>query len=125
MYMYTYVFHSWDTSKVHQARSIEDIKQCASTRTQSSSNTKESYGVKYQPLLPVELDHVVPDELHLLLRIIDVLLENIINQAVESDIKVCRKQADLLQGAILKKLVSKIQSCGVSFYLEKKRISST
>lgn len=72
---------------MHQARSIEDIKQCASTRTQSSSNTKESYGVKYQPLLPAELDHVVPDELHLLLRIIDVLLENIINQATESDIK--------------------------------------
>ena len=71
--------------------------------------------MKYQPLLPVELDHVVPDELHLLLRIIDVLLENIINQAVESDIKVCSKQADPLQGAILKKMVSKIQSCGVSF----------
>ncbi|KAL5516106.1 hypothetical protein EMCRGX_G001377 [Ephydatia muelleri] len=54
--------------------------------------------VKYPPLLPIELDHVVPDELHLLLRVIDVLLKNIINQAVESDIKVSRKQTDLLQG---------------------------
>ena len=62
--------------------------------------------MKYPPLLPIELDHVVPDELHLLLRVIDVLLKNIINQAVESDIKVSRKQTDLLQGATLNKRIS-------------------
>ena len=49
-------------SKQHKARTIEDIESCA-------CNSRESYSVKYCPLLPIDLDHVVPDELHWFLRI--------------------------------------------------------
>ena len=112
-------FNSWDTSKKHRKRSIDDIKKCASSR----SKDKDSYGVKYAPLLFISLDHVVPDELHLFLRIMDVLIENIISQAVESDIKASRRQTDVLSGQKLQTLVSKINSCRVSFQIWKKRDS--
>lgn len=34
-----------------------------------------------EPLLNIELNHVIVDELHLLLRVMDVMLENIITDA--------------------------------------------
>lgn len=46
-----------------------------------------SFGVKHNPLLNIELDHVVPDELHLLLSVTDVLERNLIRQVLEQDIK--------------------------------------
>ena len=49
---------------VHAGRLIEDIQRCA-------EQSKETYSVKNAPLLPIELDHVVPDELQILLRIMD------------------------------------------------------
>ena len=64
------LFYSWNTSKQHKARTIEDIESCA-------GNSGESYSVKYCPLLPIDLDHVVPDELHWFLHVMDVLLENV------------------------------------------------
>ena len=88
------LFCSWDTSKLYPIRSIEDIVACAATN---------AYSVKYPPLLSIDLDHVVPDELHLFLRIMDILIENLISYAVELDIRATRKQTDLLQGATIKK----------------------
>jgi hypothetical protein len=35
------------------------------------------------PLLNIDLDHVVMDELHLLLRVMDILIKNLIMDAVE------------------------------------------
>ncbi|KAL5479704.1 hypothetical protein EMCRGX_G023264 [Ephydatia muelleri] len=103
----------WDTSKLHPTRSIEDIEACAAT---------SEYSVKYPPLLSIDLDHVVPDELHLFLRIMDIRIENLISYAVELDIRATRKQTDLLQGATLKKVQASIQSCGVAYpNLEEKR----
>eukprot|EP00731_Ephydatia_muelleri_P013392 Em0007g702a len=84
----------WDTSKLYPIRSIEDIVACAATN---------AYSVKYPPLLSIDLDHVVPDELHLFLRIMDILIENLLSYAVELDIRATRKQTDLLQGATIKK----------------------
>ena len=92
MHISSTLFCSWDTSKLHPTRSIEDIVACAA-----------------------DLDHVVPDELHLFLRIMDILIENLISYAVELDIRATRKQTDLLQGATLKKVQASIQSCGVSY----------
>ena len=75
------LFYSWNTSKQHKARTIEDIESCA-------GNSRESYSVKYCPLLSIDLDHVVPDELHWFLRVMDVQLENVALQAVQLDVKV-------------------------------------
>ena len=70
--------------------------------------------VQYQvpTTLSIDLDHVVPDELHLFLRLMDVLIANLISYAVELDIRATRKQTDLLQGAT--KVQASIQSYGVS-----------
>ena len=102
---------------VHAGRSIEDIQRCA-------EQSKETYSVKNAPLLPIELDHVVPDELHIFLRIMDILIENIITQALELDIKATRKKQDPLCGATLLKLQGITQSCGVSFQIWKKKDNS-
>ena len=77
--------------------------------------------VQYQvpTTLSIDLDHVVPDELHLILRLMDVLIANLISYAVELDIRATRKQTDLLQGAT--KVQASIQSYGVSFQIWKKK----
>ncbi|KAL5497563.1 hypothetical protein EMCRGX_G014056 [Ephydatia muelleri] len=74
-----------------------------------------AFGVWYHQVT----DHVVPDELHLFLRLMDVLIANLISYAVELDIRATRKQTDLLQGAT--KVQASIQSYGVSFQIWKKK----
>lgn len=37
-------------------------------------SAKEKYCCEHKPLVKIELDHVILDELHLLLRILDVLI---------------------------------------------------
>lgn len=66
------------------------------------------YGVIHPPLFDVPLDFVVIDELHLLLRIMDILIANLINEAEQID---KRKRG---QNA-LSSLVFFINTCGVSF----------
>ena len=62
----------------------------------------------------IELDHIIVDELHLLLRITDVLTANLITEVIEWDIEanLDNKQN---KDTHLNKLVSCIRSCGVSF----------
>jgi hypothetical protein len=40
--------------------------------------TADKFSCGNEPLIKIDLDHVVLDELHLLLRVMDVLLNNII-----------------------------------------------
>ena len=47
----------------------------------------QELGVINQLLLNIELDHVVVDELHLLLRITDRLIDNLVIRAAELDHK--------------------------------------
>ena len=61
-------------------------------------------------LINIDLDHILPDELHLLLRITDRLIENLINGAVAYD-----NVGDILKGAMLKNLIEEVRSCGVTF----------
>ena len=68
------------------------------------------------PLLNIDLDHVIVDELHLLLRVMDVMLDNIITEVIDwgkdEDFEKTSKEA---RGIHLKKLVTEIRSCGVGF----------
>ena len=73
--------HRWDMSKSTEdikemARPLEYLNRCASLIP--SRLAKERLGSKNPPLLKVEPDHIIPNELHLLLRVTDVLLRNII-----------------------------------------------
>ena len=71
-------------------------------------------GCKYHPLLDIEPENIIPDELHLLLRITDVMTENLITAARLHD-KRQQRGCKLLNGAMIKQLIESIKSCGVSF----------
>jgi hypothetical protein len=57
------------------ARTLQQIRDLL----QDSNN---NYGCINDPLLNIELDHVIVDELHLLLRVTDVLMTNLITEAM-------------------------------------------
>ena len=67
------------------------------------------------PLITIDLDYWIPDELHLLLRVTDVLTRNLITAAASDDYKHGRRDKDILRGPMVKKLVGAIKSFGVSF----------
>ena len=69
-----------------------------------------------EPLLNIDLDHVIVDELHLLLRVMDVMLDNIITEVIDLDKSDdFEKSSKEPRGIHLKKLVSEIRSCSVGF----------
>ena len=81
------------------------------------------------PLLNIELDHVIPDELHLMLRITDVLIEAAINTVLAYDhhqhqIQQSGRRRTIfnpLHGAMLQNLLTAINSCGVQFRIWKEK----
>ena len=83
-------------------RSIQSLNRHATLHTAT-----EKLGVKNPPLLNIELDHVLLDELHLLLRITDVLLRNIIMM-----VKFDRNGPSTNH---LQSLVKAVRECGISF----------
>jgi hypothetical protein len=94
------------------AFTLDDIKKFAS---------KQQYCCKDMPLLDVPLDHIVLDELHLLLRIPNILLSNIIEDAMELDDKddYFKKKGEL-KGVHLAMLIRLINTCGVTFTIWEK-----
>ena len=72
-------YHRWDTSadeKVYtedKARTLKKIQELAS---HSYSSCAQHMGCVLPPLVNISLDQIVLDELHLLLRIVDVLIRN-------------------------------------------------
>lgn len=73
-------------------------------------------GVKNTKLIDIDINHVIPDELHLLLRITDRLIENLINAAVQYDHNINNTPTSrVLDGPMLKCLIREINSCGVTF----------
>ena len=81
-------------------------------KTNVTSSTKNKNGSKHMPLLNIESAHYVPDELHLMMRIMDGLLRNLIDDAVSKDTmsKLTAEPTDNLE-----LLIKCIQSRGVTF----------
>jgi hypothetical protein len=79
---------------------------------------KNDFGVRAQPLVSIEPEHIIIDELHLLLRICDKLLKNLILDTKTLDDKnaVHGEKSDFLG-----RLTEKIRGCGVSFYIWTKK----
>ena len=84
-------------------RSIQSLNRHATLHAAT-----EKFGVKNPPLLNIALDHVLLDELHLLLCITDVLLRNIIMMMVKFD----RNGPSTNH---LQSLVKAVRECGISF----------
>jgi hypothetical protein len=77
-----------------------------------------TFGVRTQPLVNIETEHIIIDELHRLLRICDNLLRNLIldTQILNDKNAVHGEKSDFLG-----QLTEKIRGCGVSFYIWTKK----
>ncbi len=87
-------------------RTLKTLRKCSSLPL--SKPAIERLGSKFPPLLEIDMDHVVLDELHLLLRIMDVLLRNLIHMMVKLD-------RSTPSSSHLTDLVTAIRECGISF----------
>jgi hypothetical protein len=96
-------------------RTLQEIKDM-------STKSQDNYCCNHYPLLDIELDHVIVDELHLLLRITDVLTSNLVDEVLtwdqEDDFQKTNQE---IKGKHLKKLIETIRSCGVSFEVWQKK----
>ena len=66
------------------------------------------------------MDHVIHDELHLMLRVMDVVIQSIIDNAVKYDrvqhnLSHSRRSYKTLEGAMLNNLMTAITGCGIQF----------
>ena len=73
---------------------------------------KPEQGMKHAPLVKFEIHNVVPDILHMMLRITDVLERNLIDEMYEKDHEAIVNKT--VQNNVIK-LKAAIQSCGVPF----------
>ena len=84
------------------------------TLGRKKGNTEKS-SCEHETLLKIELNHVVLDELHLLLCIMDVLINNLVPETLEWDKKENLNKRKANQNNVhLKNLQSYIRSCGIS-----------
>ena len=79
--------------------------------------TSHKYCSANVPLLNISPDHIIPDELHLLLRVVDRLLRNIIHEVIEWDSEAATKGTPQNH---VSKLITTINSCGVTFSIWQK-----
>ena len=85
-----------------------DNKQYLETQKRNFCTSENGY--IRERLINIDTDHIIPDELHLLLRITDRMIENLINGAVAHD-----HVSNILDGPMIKQLIQTINSCGVIF----------
>ena len=72
------------SQEIHSiARSMESLQKCAALST--SWPAKEHLGSKHTPLLHIQPDHVIPDKLHRLFTVTEVLIHNIIFEMFRLD----------------------------------------
>ena len=90
----------------------------------STKKSGENYCCCHKPLLVIPLDHIILDELHLMLRITDILIENLIEDAMQWDDKESSsssKKRSVEKSEHVKKLLQVINNCGVTFSIWEKR----
>ena len=100
-----------------------ELKRTLKEMNELSENkkAKEKYCCEHKPLLNIELAHVILDELHLLLRVLDVLIENLIRDALQWDQKdnFNKKRGDQKNKHLND--LQKTKSCGISFEIWEKK----
>lgn len=115
--MYWIYIHRWDVD-VPDSEYLEKRKRTLQSFYDNYQN-KQDKGCKHLPLLKLDPDNIIPDELHLLLRITDILIHNLISAAKTFD-KKNNRRLTLLEGNMIKALIAGIESCGVSFNIWEK-----
>lgn len=74
----------------------------------------ESYGCRHPPLLKIPVSNTIIDELHLMLRIVDVLLDNCLLHVCDRDKKLGFQNKNFKTKS-RDSFVESVRSCGVSF----------
>jgi hypothetical protein len=100
------------------ARTQATLKKCS--EMPSSKPAKDRLGSQRSPLVKIDPDHVILDELHLLLRITDVLTRNLVFEMVRLDLQERQRGSS---GSIthLEAFVTTVRECGISFNVWEKR----
>ena len=102
------------TTADYERRTIEGLTEIDKQLLKTNKYKNIRMGRVNDPLITIDLDYWIPDELHLLLRITDVLTRNLITAAASDDYKHGRRDKDILHGPMVKKLLGAIKCCGVS-----------
>ena len=99
-------------SKTAEKRTLQSIK---------TSATNGELGCKNASLLNLEPDDIICDELHLLLRVMDILIQALINTAKAYDAneahRLGQRSIKATEGPLIQSLVKTISECGVHFYV--------
>ena len=90
------------------SRTLVEMKECAEKRSPIAMK-----GCIRAPLIEIEPRNCVPDELHLFLRISDVLLRTFFSELIRMDKK--NNVTLSSEGSLLQKSVKKIRSFGINF----------
>ena len=103
------------------------IRTIEGLRSTHPATAVQRKGQINQPLLHIPLTNVIPDELHLMLRITDVLIRNLIRAAMQYDAVGNSRITDPLKRPMVTKLLKAVSSCGVSFkiYIKKEGLEFT
>ena len=100
---------------VPMKRTLQEIKDMSKLKT-------NNFCCIHEPLLNIELDHVILDELHLLLRITDRLLDNVITECKEREMKENFTEPSRKKKAnYTKQLVKIINQMGITFSIWNKK----
>ena len=101
-------------------RTLDTIKDRA--QPSATDEDQNNYGCLHLPLLNVQPDCIVVDELHLLLRISDRLIDNLVVRAAELDIK-CQDHGTG-EANNISRLQQAISGCGVYFKVKQSCLQS-
>lgn len=106
--------YQWDMSKdldyynTEMKRTLQELKNL--------SSSPKKFSCVHRPLIDIELDHAILDELHLMLRITDRLTENLIIEIMEKDGKQDQNQIrNEEKGANLKQFIKTVNELGITF----------
>ena len=106
----------WDTSKDFLFYNTEPLKRTLENIKKQCQCKSSNYGCINPPLINIDLDHVLADELHLLLRVTDRMLQNVVDEILEKDaIEDFNKPKGQPKGVLLKTFVDDVNSLGVTF----------
>ena len=75
----------WDTTKLSHYYNQQPLQRTLKEIKELCKCKGNNYGCINEPLLNIPLTNVITDELHLLLRITDKLLQNVIDEVLERD----------------------------------------
>lgn len=112
--------YQWDMSKdldyynTEMKRTLQELKNL--------SSSPKKFSCVHRPLIDIELDHAILDELHLMLRITDRLTENLIIEIMEKDGKQDQNQIrNEEKGANLKQFIKTVNELGITFSIWEKK----